>query len=40
MENEENRGHISQKAYEDQFMNFGQFNFGALSLFSLTLLYT
>jgi len=36
MENEENRGHINKKAYEDQFMAFGQFNFGVLSLFSLS----
>lgn len=41
MENEENRGHINKKEFEDQFMDFGQFSFGVLSLFSLpTLLDT
>ena len=37
MENEENRGLINKKAYEDQWARLGQFSFGALSLFSLTL---
>ena len=32
MENEENRGLIDKKAYEDQFVVFCQFIFGALSL--------
>jgi len=35
MENEENRGLI-KKAYEDQFTDFCQLSFGALSLFSLS----
>jgi len=30
MENEENRGIINKKAYEDQFAVFCQFSFGAL----------
>ena len=33
MENEEIRGLMHKKASEDQFMAFGQFSFGALSLF-------
>ena len=37
MENEENRGLIDKKASEDQLGPFCQFNFGALSLFSLSL---
>jgi len=37
MENEENRGLINKKAYEDQWERLGQFSFGALSLFSLSL---
>ena len=37
MENEENRGLINKKVYEDQLVTFCQFNFGALSLFSLSL---
>lgn len=37
MENEENRGLINKKASEDQLVNFFQFSFGALSLFSLSL---
>ena len=36
MENEENRGLIHEKAYEDQLVTFCQFIFGALSLFSLS----
>ncbi|MGV7818865.1 hypothetical protein PJN17_29505, partial [Mycobacterium kansasii] len=36
MENEENRGLINKKAYEDQWARLGQFSFGALSLFSLS----
>jgi len=36
MENEENRGLIHQKDSEDQYTEFCQFNFGALSLFSLS----
>jgi len=41
MENEENRGLIDKKAFEDQWaslvsVEFGQFSFGALSLFSLS----
>jgi len=32
MENEENRGLINKNAYEDKFVNFCQFSFGALSL--------
>ena len=38
MENEENRGLINKKAYEDQWAGLGQFSFGALSLFSLSLI--
>jgi len=38
MENEENRGLIHKKAYEDQLVIFFQFNFGALSLLSLSLI--
>ena len=37
MENEEIRGLINKKASEDQLVTFCQFNFGALSLFSLSL---
>jgi len=40
MEIEENRGLIDKKAYEDQFVTFCQFSFGALSLFSLSLSLT
>ena len=40
MENEENRGLINKKAYEDQWARLGQFSFGALSLFSLSLSYS
>jgi len=36
MENEENRDLIYKKAYEDQFVTFCQFSFGALSSFSLS----
>jgi len=36
MENEENRGLINKKAYEDQYTNFCQFSFEVLSLFSLS----
>ena len=36
MENEENKGLIHKKAYEDQLVTFSQFSFGALSLFSLS----
>jgi len=36
MENEENIGLIHKKAYEDHFLTFYQFNFGAISLFSLS----
>ena len=43
MENEENRGLIHKKTYEDQLVSlvsvtFCQFKFGALSLFFLSLL--
>jgi len=38
MENEENGGLIHQKPYEDHLLTFCQFSFGALSLFSLSLL--
>ena len=31
MENEENRGLINKKAYEDQWAGLGQFSFGAFS---------
>jgi len=37
-ENEENRGLIHKKAYEDQLVTFCQFNFGSLSLLSLSLI--
>ncbi len=37
MENEENRGLVDKNAYEDQFVTFCHFSFGALSLFSLSL---
>ena len=37
MENEENGGLIHKKASEDQLVTFCQFNFGALSLFSISL---
>ena len=37
MENEENRGLIHKKAYEDKLVTFCYFSFGALSLFSLSL---
>ena len=36
MENEENRGLINKKAYENQCARLGQFSFGVLSLFSLS----
>jgi len=36
MENEEKRGLIDKKAYEDQLVTFCQFSFGALSLLSLS----
>jgi len=36
MENEGNRGLIHKKNSEDQLVTFCQFNFGALSLFSLS----
>ena len=36
MENKENRSLIDKKAYEDQFVTFFLFSFGALSLFSLS----
>ena len=36
MENEENRGLINKKPYEDQLVPFCQFSFGALCLFSLS----
>ena len=39
-ENEEKRGLIDKKAFEDQFATFCQFSFGALSLFSLSLSLT
>jgi len=45
MENEENRGLVYKKAFEDQLASFFisestfcQFSFGALSLFSLSLI--
>ena len=37
MENEETRGLVNKKAYDDQLVTFCQLNFGALSLFSLSL---
>lgn len=40
MENEENRGIINKKVSEVQWARLGQFNFGALSLFSLSLSYS
>ena len=40
MENEENRGLINKNASEDQWERLGQFRFGALSLFSLSLAYS
>ena len=40
MENEENRGAINKKAYEDQFVTFCEFNFGALIFYSLSLSYS
>ena len=36
MENKENRGLINKKDFEDQFVTFFQFSFGALSPFSLS----
>ena len=36
MENEENRGLINKKSFEDQFVPFCLFSFGTLSLFSLS----
>ncbi len=36
MENEENRGLINKKVSKDQWERLCQFNFGALSLFSLS----
>jgi len=38
MENEENRGLINKNPFEDQWARVGQFSFGALSLFSLSLI--
>ena len=40
MENEENRGLINKKASKDQWARLGQFSFGVLSLFSLSLSYS
>ena len=40
MENVENRGLINKNASEDQWARLGQFSFGALSLFSLSLSYS
>ena len=40
MENEEIRGLINKKAYEDQLVSFCQCIFGALSLFSFFLSHT
>jgi len=40
MENEENRGIIHKKAFEDQLATFCQFSFGALSLFFLSLTHS
>jgi len=40
MENEENRGFIHKKAFEDQLVTFCQLSFGALSLFSLSLYHS
>lgn len=37
MENEENRGFIHKKAFEDPLVTFCQFSVGTLSLFSLSL---
>ena len=37
MENEENRGLIHKKAFEDQLLTYFQFSFRSLSLFSLSL---
>jgi len=37
MENEENRGLIHKKPYENKLVTFCQFSFGAFSLFSLAL---
>lgn len=36
MEAKENRGLLNKKDYEDQLIDFCLFNFGALSLFSLS----
>ena len=36
MENEENRGLINKKAYEDQWVGLGQFIVGSLSHYSLS----
>jgi len=38
MENEENRGLINKKAFEDQWARLGQFSLGALSLLFLSLI--
>jgi len=38
MENKENRDLIPKMSYEDQLVAFLQFSFGALSLFSLSLI--
>ena len=38
MENEENRGLVHKKAFEDQLVTFFQFSFGALALYSLSLI--
>jgi len=40
MDNEENRSLTNKKAFEDQWASLGQFSFGALSLFSLSLSHT
>jgi len=39
MENEENRGLIHKKESEDQWGGLGQFSFGALSLFDISLIF-
>lgn len=39
MEIEETRGLINKKAFEDQLVTFCQFSFGALPLFSLSLMF-
>ena len=40
MENEENRGLIDKQASHDQWERLDQFNFGPLSLFSLSLYHS